>query len=195
MKRYLIAGIFWGLAVLPFAHALEQPVPYTYWHSSADLDVRETQLKHIVTFWEDSGKGLREPSPKLLEWYQREAAFYQEHFFEDPEKTLPRVSSFLDSEEYAHVQLYYATQRIETVLGAIANTQEKGDPEKELFAWIALTAETQRCQELIELANDLLWAEEIGSSTQQSIEQFCRLAPLRLHRSIILPMYQQLYIE
>lgn len=195
MKRYLIAGVLWWLAGMPFAHALEQPIPYTHWHGSAELDVRKTQLKHITTFWEDSGKGLREPSPKLLDWYRREEAFYQDHFLKDPEKTLPRVSNFLASEEYAHVQLYYATQRIETILGTIAKTQEKVDPKKELFSWIALTAETQHCQELIELANDLLLAEEIGSSTQQSIEQFCRFAPLRLHRTIILPMYQQMYLE
>ncbi|AXS84546.1 hypothetical protein D0851_16870 [Marinobacter sp. Arc7-DN-1] len=195
MKRYLIAGVLWGLAGIPLADALEKPIPYSYWDDPVNLDARKTQLKHITFFWQDSGKGLREPSPKLLDWYQREEAFYRDHFFEDTEEAGPRVYSFLRSEEYAHIQMYYATQRIENILGAIASTQEERDSKRELFAWIALTAETQRCQELIEFADHLLRVKEIGASTQQAIKEFCRFAPLRLHRSVILPFYQQMYLK
>lgn len=73
--------------------------------------------------------------------------------------------------------MYYATQRIENILGMIASTQKERDSKKELLAWIALTAETQRCQELIEFADHLLRVKEIGASTQQSIKEFCRFAP------------------
>lgn len=195
MKWYLIAGMLWGLTGMPLAYALEQAIPYSYWDNSAELEARKTQLEHITTFWRDSGQGLREPSPKLLAWYHREVEFYRDHFVDDTEEAGPRVYSFLGSEEYAHVQLYYATQRIENILGAIASTQEEGDSKKELFAWIALTAETQRCQELMEFADHLLRVKEIGASTQRSIKEFCRFASLRLHRSVILPLYKRMYLD
>lgn len=172
-----------------------QPVSHIFSYGLGDMETREEYLESTLHFWGNNSEVLREPTPKLIAWYEREEEFRRGWITGEKKDGYERVSSFLASNEYAHVELFYALQRIDTILGSIKLALEKKQPESELFAWIALSAEASHCSDLGLYAERLELSNEISSKAQQSISQFCRLIPARLHRSIIMPFYQNLYLQ
>jgi hypothetical protein len=176
-------------------NAVGQPASHVFFYGSGDIEVREEYLDSTLHFWDNNSEVLREPSPKLLAWYEREEEFRRGWIGGGKKDGYERVSSFLASNEYAHVELFYALQRVDRILGNIKLALDKKQAESELFGWIALSAEVSQCSDLDLYAEQLERSNEISSEAQQSISQFCRLIPTRLHRNIIMPFYQNLYLQ
>lgn len=194
-KRNISRFITLALLSTPIAKAVGQPYSHIFFYGPGDVETREEYLDSTFHFWGDNSEVLREPSPNLLAWYEREEEFRRGWMSGEKKYGYERVSSFLTSNEYAHVELFYALQRVDVILGNIKLALEKGQPESELFSWIALSAEMSQCSDLDLYAEQLQRSNEISSEAQQSISQFCRLIPNRLHRSIIMPFYQSLYLQ
>lgn len=194
-KRNISRFIAIALLLIPITKAVGQPLPHMFFYGPADIETREEYLESTLHFWGNNSEVLREPSPDLLAWYEREEEFRRGWVSGEKKDGYERVRSFLASNEYAHVQLFYASQRVGEILDNINLALEKDQPESELFSWIALSAEVSHCSDLVLYAEQLERANEISSQAQQSISQFCRLIPNRLHRSIIMPLYQNLYLQ
>jgi len=194
-KRNIGRFIAIALLSITIAKAVGQPLPHMFFYGPADTETREGYLESTLQFWGNNSEVLREPSPDLLAWYEREDRFRRSWISGGEEDGYERVRSFLASKEYAHVQFFYASQRVGEILDNIKLALEKDKPESELFSWIALSAEVSHCSDLVSYAEQLERANEISSEAQQSISQFCRLIPNRLHRSIIMPLYQNLHLQ
>lgn len=194
-KRRIIHFIVIVLVLVPVQIAVGQPYSHLFFYGPGDIDTRKEYLNSTLHFWDNNSEVLREPSPKLLAWYKRENEFRRNWMAREKKDGYERVRSFLASDGYAHVELFYALQRMDELFGNIKLAQEKRKPENELFAWIALSAEASNCSDLNSYAQQLERANEINSKAQQSISQFCRQIPTRLHRSIIMPFYKNLYLQ
>ena len=148
-KRNISRFIAIALVLIPITKAVGQPLPRIFLYGPGDIETREKYLESTLHFWGSTSEVLREPSPDLLAWYEREEEFRRGWISGEKKDGYERVRSFLASNEHAHVELFYALQRVEEILGNLDLALEKGQPENELFSWIALSAETSHCSDLV----------------------------------------------
>lgn len=174
--------------------ALEKPLPYPYFTGDGSVATRQKEVESLKVLFGSLGTVLQEPPPSQIEWYEREREFYYKYLGGDFSLE-NRALSFVRSEEFAHIYLYYILRRMDVSINLIIEMQSQKEIEHEMVGWLSLATEMANCADIPTYADRLVKADKMPEKLSEKLKLLCSIVGPGIGRKVLLPFYNKEYIE